>query len=152
MVGGGSVPGFGNRVILISIILLNKTILIIYHLFSCSICHADDKNIFVFKFPSILDLSEFVSSKTALKVHYKCVKKVLMSIARSKIIQMTFSLAIIASFHVCFWYLPKTPIFFDNLSTYYYGQNGKKLQKLQFWPLLYGHNFFFVSINCTHQN
>ena len=36
--------------------LLEYCIELFDHLFSCSVCHADHKNVFVFKFWSILDL------------------------------------------------------------------------------------------------
>ena len=87
--------------ILILTFLLNSGLLILYHLFSCSIGPADHKNVFTFKFRSILDLPG-IFSKNALKLHCKFVKKIEMSITRSKIFQICFSFAYIASFHVCF--------------------------------------------------
>ena len=44
-------------------------ILFVYQLFSCSICHADHKNVLVFKFRSILDQSNCVLQK----IHYNCI-------------------------------------------------------------------------------
>ena len=129
------------RVILIWTFSLNNEILNLYHLFSCSICHADHKNVVVFKCWLILDLPG-IFSKNALKLHCKFVKKFEMSITRSKIFQICFSFAYIASFHVCFWYIPRTPIFVDHLSTYYNGQNGQKWPKWQFWPSPNGHKYW----------
>ena len=79
--------------------------IIFYHLFSCSFCHSVHKNVFVFKFRSILDMEGvfWLYAKKCTKIALDIFQQIEIAITRSKIVQMSSSFAHTASFSVRLW-------------------------------------------------
>ena len=75
--------------------LLNEGILNIHHLWFCSICHADHKNVLNFQYWSILDLPEICQN-----IHYKFVKQNFDECQKK---------SYRSNFYEGFWYIPRTP-------------------------------------------